>query len=256
MGTRETLEIIFMPLAITSFPLPLHGILEYYVYCLVDPRTHEIFYIGKGKGDRIFDHVEKAPYAIPKNDKERQINDILSHGLAVELYLLRHGLDESTAFEIEATLIDLFSSTLIKTNSATKLTNIYSGIHSKFSGLISVGDFITMHTVSPIKINSRDKLMFISINDSYMKLTKNVYDAVRMAWRVDISRANRADYVLAVYHGIVMGVYEDCIWSKCSCHTDRYEFTGTDCSSSSCYFEKSIAGVIAFGSGNPIRYKL
>ena len=37
-----------------------HGVkeaLNYYVYALVDPRDHRIFYIGKGKGDRIFQHA-------------------------------------------------------------------------------------------------------------------------------------------------------------------------------------------------------
>lgn len=28
----------------------------YYVYCLVDPRNNQTFYIGKGKGNRIFAH--------------------------------------------------------------------------------------------------------------------------------------------------------------------------------------------------------
>ena len=28
--------------------------LQYYVYCLVDPRSNKIFYIGKGHDNRIF----------------------------------------------------------------------------------------------------------------------------------------------------------------------------------------------------------
>ena len=34
--------------------------LQYYVYCLVDPRTNRIFYIGKGSGNRIFNHANDA----------------------------------------------------------------------------------------------------------------------------------------------------------------------------------------------------
>ena len=34
--------------------------LGYYVYALVDPRDRKIFYIGKGKGNRIFQHAEAA----------------------------------------------------------------------------------------------------------------------------------------------------------------------------------------------------
>ncbi|CDF99459.1 Putative uncharacterized protein [Avibacterium paragallinarum JF4211] len=35
------------------------GVIEkigYYIYCLVDPRNQNIFYVGKGKGNRVFQH--------------------------------------------------------------------------------------------------------------------------------------------------------------------------------------------------------
>ena len=32
----------------------------YYVYVLVDPRTKQVFYVGKGKGNRVFDHEREA----------------------------------------------------------------------------------------------------------------------------------------------------------------------------------------------------
>ena len=31
--------------------------LKYYVYLYSDPETNEIFYIGKGKGNRVFSHL-------------------------------------------------------------------------------------------------------------------------------------------------------------------------------------------------------
>ena len=34
--------------------------LNYYVYCLVDPRDNRIFYIGKGHGNRVFQHAACA----------------------------------------------------------------------------------------------------------------------------------------------------------------------------------------------------
>lgn len=34
--------------------------LQYYVYALVDPRTDQIFYVGKGVGNRVFQHIADA----------------------------------------------------------------------------------------------------------------------------------------------------------------------------------------------------
>ena len=34
--------------------------LKWYVYRLVDPRSGETFYIGKGKGNRVFQHAKGA----------------------------------------------------------------------------------------------------------------------------------------------------------------------------------------------------
>ncbi len=31
--------------------------LKYYVYTLIDPRDNKIFYVGKGKGNRVFYHI-------------------------------------------------------------------------------------------------------------------------------------------------------------------------------------------------------
>ena len=34
--------------------------LQYYVYRLIDPRTGQTFYVGKGKGNRLYAHINDA----------------------------------------------------------------------------------------------------------------------------------------------------------------------------------------------------
>ena len=43
---------------ITEFPPEVIKELNYYVYRLIDPRNGETFYVGKGKGNRVFEHLK------------------------------------------------------------------------------------------------------------------------------------------------------------------------------------------------------
>ena len=43
-----------------SFKQSVKEALKYYVYALVDPRDKRIFYVGKGIGDRVYQHAEAS----------------------------------------------------------------------------------------------------------------------------------------------------------------------------------------------------
>lgn len=43
--------------------------IKFYVYLLKDPRDKSIFYVGKGKGNRVFNHHEDALNGLQESDK-------------------------------------------------------------------------------------------------------------------------------------------------------------------------------------------
>lgn len=75
--------------------------LMYYVYQLVDPRTNQPFYIGKGSGNRAQTHLKEIPNT--RNVyKENKIANIRSQGLEPRIeYIAENIIDESLAYDIE-----------------------------------------------------------------------------------------------------------------------------------------------------------
>ena len=81
--------------------------LHYYVYALINPINNKPFYIGKGKGNRVFAHKEDVLNRNTQNSlKEDEIISILESGLDIKHIIIRHGLKENESFLLESTLID------------------------------------------------------------------------------------------------------------------------------------------------------
>src|SRR5437868_1331360 len=98
---------------IDKFPSGVADHLKWYVYRLIDPRNGETFYVGKGKGNRVFDHVKGALVAEDDEDaidlKFQRLKNIETAGLEVAHVIHRHNVDtEEIAYQIEAALIDAY----------------------------------------------------------------------------------------------------------------------------------------------------
>lgn len=91
---------------------------SYYVYLLIDPRTQEPFYVGKGKGNRMYDHEKEAK----KGKYSRKcafIRELLDAGLKIIYKVDSWHYAESAAFAREAALIEEIG--------LSKLTNVMPG---------------------------------------------------------------------------------------------------------------------------------
>ena len=98
-------------MGVDSFPQEVVEVLRCYVYRLIDPRNGETFYVGRGREQRVFDHVSGA---VDKADHDAldpklgRIHEIRALDMDVAHIIHRHGMSEAAAKEVEAALIDAY----------------------------------------------------------------------------------------------------------------------------------------------------
>lgn len=216
--------------------------LQYYVYKLVDPRNGQVFYVGKGSGNRVFDHTN---HPNPNNEKEKSriINEIKSQGLEVISIIHRHHLDEETAKIVEAALIDAYPG----------LSNIQGGYESSDYGPINAKNVDDIYSREVIdEFDKEDKVLIIKINMNSIDSNGGVYEAVRRWWKVGENTRKEAKQVAAVLDGVIKGVYKiNGNWSKAETF-DRYEFFGDEIKDSK-YLNKRIPDKYRMkGMANPV----
>ncbi len=177
--------------------------LEHYVYFLQDPRSDEVFYVGKGIGNRVFHHAQDALEPFEKSAKLDQIRQIYASGHEVRHFILRHGLTEVVAFEIEAAFIDYIG--------MEDLSNVMGGHYSSDFGLKSPGEIIAMYHGE--ELDADLPIMLININKHYGRemSQRELYNITRKAWRVG-TRREKVKYAVAVYGGLTREVYRVKKW--------------------------------------------
>lgn len=225
--------------------------LKYYVYLLIDPRTRKIFYIGKGIGNRCFNHIEEAMRKSSKSEKTEQIRKIIKSKKQVIIKILRHNLTNQESLLVESSCIDLLK---------TDLKNIVLGHDSGEFGLMSTQEVEQIYSAKKLKKSDiKHKIILININNAYRDNNedlKKLYEVTRKAWKINYKRASQAQYAIVTYKGVSRAVFKITSWAKSKSEIRRYEFIGTTAEENiaKMYNNKSITNFVKKGAQNPIKY--
>ena len=140
------------------------------------------------------------PNADVKNKTETIKNNVIKNILASDRQIIhqivRYGIDDETeAFHIESALIDVL-------RSQQELTNAVTGHESNYA----TAQQVQANLGNPIK-QFNHSVLLIKIKDSTINARDGLYNAVRWSWKIDVRKAKKCDYILAVVNSIVKGVF-------------------------------------------------
>jgi hypothetical protein len=238
-----------------KFPKIVSAELKYYVYIYSNPITDEIFYVGKGKGERVFSHLSEES----ETDKVKYLSELKLKNLKPKIEILIHGIeDEETALRVEAAIIDLIG--------INKLTNRQSGWKSATFGRMTLKQIISTYSKQEVEVI--EPSIFIRINQKfrYSMTEIELYDFTRGQWKINTERANKAKYAFSIYEGIIQEVYTVLFWLEAGktlntrndidAANDRFEFIGNIAEPEirNKYKYKSVEHYFRKGNANPIMY--
>lgn len=198
-----------------SFSRQVAEQLRIYVYRLVDPRSGNTFYVGRGQGNRIFAHATdsrrlrtEAPPIEGETDeswikrlKLETIREIHAAALRVIHIVHRHGLDDNEAKHVEAALIHAYPG----------LTNLILGFDAE-NRPMTIEEVFARY--EPLPAGFRHRVMLVNVGATLGK--RSTYDAARHAWDANPEQTSQREYVCAVRDGLIIEVFQADRWLPAS----------------------------------------
>ena len=234
---------------ITKFSDETAERLGYYVYRLIDPRNGRTFYVGKGKGNRVFEHIKCAlkENSSEENLKYKIIKEIKLAGLDVLHVIHHHGLTEKEALIVESAVMDCYDG----------LSNIQGG-YDFDRGVANAITLEERYSAKPYDEPDDINYMIIKIKQKTIDERGGIYEATRSAWHINPKNAKKCTYVLSSLYGLVKAVYEVDGWRQCEGSDGKWEFDAHPAPKeiSDIFVGKRIPDYYKpKGSQNPIAYK-
>lgn len=195
--------------------------LGHYVYVLTDPtkENEQIFYVGKGQGLRILNHIDDA---FKKHELRTQKEEDVYYGNKIEriiaihkarkkvgMRIVHYCMTEEHAFLVESAIIDLLGDLRsADTQELAELTNKVSG-HDNKHGICDIHTLARkLGATKKVEIKNNEKVLLIRITGVDMNPSA-IYERVRKAWRLNPKRADKADYIAAYNSGVIIGLYKN-----------------------------------------------
>lgn len=251
-----TTDVASLPQA--SFPPGVAAKLAIYVYLLTDARTGRPFYVGRGRGDRCFRHVDAAralgsptasrtaststkPGKYPLLDR---ISEAESDGRPVRIEILRHGLTVDEADLVVAAVDDTLGLGLGSTLGSHRAPAVELG-----AGLAKRAKFKRSHQVVLLRVGAHGY--------------DTTYDSARHGWRigrrwVDLESVRSPQWAVVVAGDLVESVYRIDDWEPAPLAggtAGRYSFSGTrDTDLEERYAGRSVSGYLGAGTPTQVTY--
>jgi hypothetical protein len=232
-----------------KFPQSVLERIGFYVYALRDPRDRSVFYIGKGTGNRVFQHAAAAVASPLPSDKLDRIREIRSKDMDVVYEIIRHGMTEDQALAVESALIDWTDG----------LTNEVAGHGASRQGRMTVPDIIAQYAAEPVTLSEPCILVIVNRLFERNMSPDELYEATRGNWVIG-TRRSKAQYALAVFRGIVRAAYRIEKWEPATAlepdqkQRSRWRFTGEVARNLNHLVSGDVTRYLGKASQNPIRY--
>lgn len=189
----------------TAFPQIVLENIGSYVYRLIDPRNGQTFYVGKGTGNRLFEHVAEAA-SLPDlaSLKLGRIREIEASGNTVRHIVHRHGLSDGEALVVESALIDAYQD----------LSNARVG-HAAYSrGVMTVGELISTYDHGVAEIDVPAVLLNLNRQFDRALTQEQLYERTRGYWAMNPDKHPKVQYGMAVAYGVIREVYQIERWER------------------------------------------